>query len=115
MYVDNFISGAPTVADARTSRIFKEAQFVLHKWNSNVEELENHLKKQQPGTLACSLESKLLDLPWNKREDTLSVIFPSKSSDVTKRGMLSTLARGYDHDPLDLVSPIMLQGKLVYS
>ena len=45
MYVDDFISGATTVPEAKklkdeTSQIFNDAQFELHKWNSNVEELE---------------------------------------------------------------------------
>ena len=125
MYVDDFISGSPTVTDAKklkseTSRIFNDAQFDLHKWNSNVEELEHNdhsdgeesFAKQQLGPLARGVESKLLGLPWNKREDTLSVIFPGKSSDMTKRGILSALASVYD--PLGFVSPTMLEGKLVY-
>ena len=46
MNVDDLISGAHAVPDAEklrgeTSRIFKDAQFDLHKWNSNVEQLEH--------------------------------------------------------------------------
>jgi hypothetical protein len=84
--------------------------FILHKWNK----LEHHDHDgeesfaKQLGTFARDVESKLLGLSWNKRED----IFTSKSSNVTKRGILSTLASVYD--PLGLVLPIMLQGKLVY-
>ena len=65
------------------------------------------------GPLARGVESKLLGLPWNKREDTLSVTPPDISSDMTKRGILSALASVYD--PLGFVSPTMLEGKLVYS
>ena len=108
MYVDDFISGSV------------HAQFDLHKWNSNVEELEHNdhsdgeesFAKQQLGPLARGVESKLLGLPWNKREDTLSVIFLGKSSVMTKRGILSALASVYN--PLGFVSPTMLEGKLVY-
>ena len=62
--------------------------------------------KQQLAPLTRSEESKLLGLPWNKGEDTLSVVFPDKLSDTTKRGILSTLANVYD--PLGFVSPTML-------
>ena len=83
----------PTVPDAEklkgeTSRIFKDAQFDLHKWNSNAEEVELYehsdgdesFAKQQLAPLAGSEDSKLLGLPWNKGEDTLSVVFPDKLS-----------------------------------
>ena len=125
MYVDDFIFGAPTVPDAEklkgeTSRIFKDAQFDLHRWNSNTEELEHcehndgeeSFAKLQLAPRARSEESKLLGLPWNKREDTLSIVFPDKSTGTTKRGILSTLANVYD--PLGYVPPTMLEGKLIY-
>ena len=73
-------------------------------WNSNVEELEHYehndvdesFAKQQLAPRARSEQSKLLGLPWNKREDTLSVVFPLKSTNTTKRGILSTLANVYE-------------------
>jgi hypothetical protein len=123
MYVDDFISGATTVPEAKklkdgTSQIFNDAQFELHKWHS--EELETDsdadheqsIAKQQLGQTTRQGESKLLGLPWNKREDTLSVNFPDKSASVTKRGILGNLAQIYD--PLGIVSPVTLEGKLIY-
>ena len=125
MYVDDFISGASTVPEARklkneTSQIFNDAQFVLHKWSSNVKGLETDpdyhnvlsFAKQQLGQAMRQGESKLLGLPWNKEKDTLSVRFPEKLTSVTKRSVLANLAKIYD--PLGVASPVTLQGKLIY-
>jgi hypothetical protein len=73
---------------------------------------EQSFAKQQLGQPTGQGESKLLGLPWNKREDTLSVNFPDKSAIVTKRDILGNLAQIYD--PLGIVSPVTLEGKLIY-
>ena len=125
MYVDDLISGKTTVAEAlclkkRATEIFDDATFTLHKWHSNAPELEETdtniteeqtFAKQQLGTVDGG-ESSILGLPWDKRADQISVIIPSKATTITKRGTLQKLAKIYD--PLGLVSPQTLQGKLVY-
>ena len=87
--------------------------------DSNVPELEDNryaasdeqsFAKQQ--LLVPPNESKLLGLKWNKSTDTISAEFPEPTPITTKRGLLATLAKIYD--PLGLVSPITLQGKLIY-
>ena len=45
LYVDDLLNGGQTVEDGRKRKstaieIFDDAKFVLHKWNSNVAELE---------------------------------------------------------------------------
>lgn len=125
LYVDNLISGAPTVPQAQQQKegsikIFGDVKFVLHKWNSNAAELERDsdpsdsedlsFAKQQlgpPTTLA-----KLLGLPWDKIADTSSICFLQQPVEPTKRAILSELAKVYD--PLGLVSPMMLCGKLIF-
>ena len=57
-------------------------------------------------------ESKLLGLPWDKKRDTIQVSFPSQAADTTKRGILGKIAKVYD--PLGLVSPLTLCGKMLY-
>ena len=54
----------------------------------------------------------MLGLPWDKSKDTISLTFPEAPSEVTKREMLLVLASVYD--PLGLVSPVSLVGKLLY-
>ena len=125
LYVDDLISGGPTVQAAQrikgsATEIFGKAKFQLHKWNSNVKELElsevspceegQSYAKQQLGL--DSGEASLLGLMWDKREDTIGVRFPSETAEPTKRGILGKVARIYD--PLGLVSPITLGGKLLY-
>ena len=99
--------------------IMDDAKLELHKWNSNVAELEDNstaandeqsFAKQQLQVLPS--ESKLLGLKWNKSTDTISVEFPEQTPITTKRGVLATLAKIYD--PLGLVSPITLHRKLIY-
>ena len=126
LYVDDLISGKSTVSEAKqlkseTIEIFADATFTLHKWHSNVPELESNeitkdegeqsFAKEQLGVPAKG-ECKLLGLPWNKTADTLSVSFPVRPAELTKRGILANLAKVYD--PLGLVSPVTLGGKLVF-
>ena len=127
LYVDDLISGGATVEEAQMKKsmareIFEDATFHLHKWHSNESELEDNNEandgddelsyaKQQLGT--TSSETKLLGLPWDKENDTLRIKFPQiETAKQTKRGVLSTLAKVYD--PLGLVSPMTLSGKLIF-
>lgn len=128
LYVDDLLTGGQTVALAqqhkeRATEIFEDAKFKLHKWNSNDSELEVNGKpsgeddeqsfaKQQLG--GESTETKMLGLKWNKENDTLAVTFPTadNSGPITKRRILSKLAKIYD--PLGLVSPVTLEGKMIY-
>ena len=124
LYVDDLISGAPTTLEAKELKrdaieIFDDAKFRLHKWHSNVFELESDsveseptfAKQQLEGNSTCS-DSKLLGLPWDKVNDRLRVEFPTIPAVLTKRGVLAYLAKVYD--PLGLVSPVLLEGKLIY-
>ena len=125
MYVDDLISGKPTITEAKefkqgASEIFRDATFTLHKWHSNAPELEEAADnsaddvtyaKQQLGATQRA-ESSLLGLQWDKQRDQISVNIPSESATPTKRGTLQKLAKVYD--PLGLVSPQTLQGKMIY-
>ena len=99
--------------------VFGEAQFKLHKWHSYEPELEvtsepedrkqSYAKEQlgvKPG------QTKMLGLPWDKTKDTVAVTFPKAPLEVTKREMSRFLASFYN--PLGLVSPVSLVGKLLY-
>ena len=127
LYVDDLISGSITVHKAREVKdkatvVFRDACFTLHKWHSNAPELEAAQSstedteeatyaKQQLGTPRGTM-SRILGLPWNKERDTVSVEVPSEQARLTKRGILAKLAKIYD--PLGLISPETLRGKLIY-
>ena len=117
-----------TIEEAKTRKdiareVLEDATFELHKWGSNVPQLE-----AEDGKPALELsveqsyaktqlqvkpkESKVLGLKWDKQSDTLKVSFLSENVPTTKRGILRKLSMIYD--PHGLVSPLTLEGKLIF-
>ena len=90
LYVDDLLTGGKTVLEARvrkekSNEVLNVATFQLHKWHSNVEELERDgdgagsneeqsFAKQQFGVQPS--ETRMLGLKWNKVEDILTINFP---------------------------------------
>ena len=96
-----------------TVEVFADIKFDLHKWHSNVPDLEttsgndeSTFAKQQLGNTLSTGKSKLLGLPWDKLHDTLSVVFPDEPAKLTKCVILANLAKIYNQ--LGLVSPVTL-------
>ena len=87
------------------SDIVENAKFPIHKWESDLLELENE---------DATNPSKILGHPWEKTQDTLEVnVKPLEDEQpVTKRKMLSRL--GGIYDPLGLISPTVVEGKRQY-
>ena len=125
LYIDDLISGVPTVQATRevkagASNVFGQASFKLHKWHSNVPEVESPSESLSGDTTFAKEQlgapqeggGSILWLSWNKRQDTIEVKFPTDSAQVTKRGLLAKIARVYD--PLGLIAPMTLSGKLLY-
>ena len=125
LYVDDLISGGPTVQAARelkadATHVFGQASFKLHKWHSNVPEVQSPGESLNGDTTFAKEQlgapqeggGSILGLPWNKRQDTIEVEFPTDRTQVTKRGILAKIARVYE--PLGLVAPTTLSGKLLY-
>ena len=54
----------------------------------------------------------MLGLKWYKVKDIVTINFPKDDHPVTRQGIFTKLAKIYD--PLGLVSPPTLEGKLVY-
>ena len=125
LYVDDLISGKPTVRETEQLKqgaieVFEDAKFTLHKWHSNAAELEENRTKVedkesfakqqliQPG----GRDGSLLGLSWDKRKDVISVAVPRENVITSKRGILRKLAKIYD--PLGLAAPLTLKGKLIY-
>ena len=129
IYVDDVILSGDTLTEVKiltmeTVKIFERAGFQLHKWHSNVKELEedqqneNVLSKADDESYAKQqlgdkkYEAKLLGLKWDKYRDTLAITFPAKQAKYTRRAILQRVASIYD--PLGIVSPVTLEGKLIY-
>ena len=100
--------------------MFRQATFHLHKWYSNVTELELTEEAETGDDLSYPKqklgikprESGLLGLKWNKLTDEVGVTIPEEVAQPTKRGILGKVARIYD--PLGLIAPMTLRGKLLY-
>lgn len=78
--------------------------------DASEEELETFAKEQLG--VPRRGETTLLGLTWNKSNDTIQVKFPTEQAELTKRGIPGKVPNVYD--PLGLVSPTTLAGKLLY-
>ena len=87
------------------TKILESGMFPLHKWESNIEELESE---------GMPNPSKILGLKWDKREDELLIEMPAYSEEapVTKKSIVSYLGKVYD--PLGIASPTMAKGKRIF-
>lgn len=118
-YMDDLITGAKDLHEAlqlkrEISDILQSGGFHLRKWCSNCPEL---LTNQDSKTLSeyhisNNENIKALGLVWNPKGDNLtySVNIPECKS-VTKRSILSTVSKIFD--PLGLISPTIVQAKLI--
>ena len=106
-YVDNLMktgSGMEELKEFKreATEILEGARFPVHKWESNIPELDS---EDNP--------SKLLGLAWDKREDALEIQAQIQGERTpTKRSILSQLSSIYD--PLGIISPTMVEGKRIY-
>lgn len=123
--MDDLIVGSTTVAKTKELKenaieVFQDATFKLHKWHSNVKEMEpadgsgsgEETYAKQQLVASSQGQCKILGLVWNQNKDELSVAVPTTDATRTKRGVLGKLAKIYD--PLGFISPVTLSGKLVY-
>ena len=106
-YMDNLMK---TGSDIRELSRFKEeaieilqnAKFPVHKWESDVQQLD-----KEPN------QSKILGLMWDKRKDTLEIqVKMSENSSVTKWSIQSQLSAIYD--PLGVILPTIVEGERIY-
>ena len=99
LYVDDLITGNATIEEVqkvkeRAIRVFGDTKFKLHKWDSDVKELDDFTSATKPDIsfekqeLRTEIsESKILGVLWNKVKDTFEV----PDQPTTKKGMLKFL------------------------
>ena len=120
-YVDDMLSGANTVEEARKTmmevdKILKSAKFTLCKWASNHSELLSNIPEGQQEKLINIKEHhviKTLGLAWEPKSDSFHYHYNNKSSHtskVTKRQVLSEIASLFD--PMGLINPIIVLAKI---
>lgn len=123
-YVDDLLSGADSVQEAREmadqlNKLMNEGQFCLRKWASNHHGALIGIPSEQHATgsqleLATEQDSiSTLGLVWTPSKDTLKVQVrvPSEVEVKTKTHVLSCIARLYD--PLGFLDPVKMRAKLI--
>ena len=121
-YVDDLITGCESVEEG--VQIFKDMNellshggFQLQKWSSNNTNLLQEIKedkKDKKEILEMKVDSvmKILGLSWNRSNDEFqyTVQLPSLETPVTKRKVISDIARLFD--PLGWIAPVIIIAKV---
>ena len=120
-YVDNALFGFNELSNASVAQdqliqLLAAGGFHLHKWSSNSTKLLETIPEKDREELVCigmNEAVKTLGLMWNPALDELmfSAMPLFDPQEPTKRHLLSVIARMYD--PLGLVAPVVVIGKLL--
>ncbi|UYV81596.1 hypothetical protein LAZ67_20001650 [Cordylochernes scorpioides] len=110
-YVDDLLTGAQTIAETKElidqlKDLMKKGGFHLRKWNSNCQEIVSHVEEmneERKINLEKGAISKILGIVWDHVQDTFRVNITLPEEVVTKRDLLSNIARIFD--PLGFLSP----------
>ena len=121
-YVDDCLSSVSLESDAKiiireTPKVLSNGGFSLKKFVVNNKELLSEVSRDCMAEEVCTLgplcESRALGIKW--RISTDEFFFDSwrgKDSPITRRKMLSTVSSIFD--PLGLLGPVVLTGKLLF-
>ncbi|XP_011880226.1 PREDICTED: uncharacterized protein LOC105568821, partial [Vollenhovia emeryi] len=120
-YMDDVLSGARTVEEAielqkQLSQLLKRGQFHLRKWRASSSSILEHLAEQCKTDELLILDKegalKTLGLLWNAKADCLQYqVHTEENQIVTKRLVLSKIAQVFD--PLGLIAPLLVSGKII--
>ncbi|XP_050313689.1 uncharacterized protein LOC126748481 [Anthonomus grandis grandis] len=120
-YVDDGLSGVDKFNDLKLlynqlTTLLKSHGFLLHKWCSNSQEFLSSIAQGKPKEYDFNFgdtPNKVLGLIWNPIHDLLGIALPCTQlvGPFSKRTILSIIAQCYD--PLGLLSPVIVIGKLI--
>ncbi|UYV67207.1 TIGD4 [Cordylochernes scorpioides] len=118
-YVDDLLTGAQTIAETKElidqlKDLMKRGGFHLRKWNSNCHEIVSHVEEmneEKKINLEKGAISKILGIVWDHVQDTFRVNITLPEEVVTKRELLSNIARIFD--PLGFLSPTTVALKII--
>ena len=121
-YVDDCLASVPNINDAAkiisgVKALLAKGGFNLTKFVVNDERLLSFVDDDDMAPevkdLTMDCHSKVLGLKWDvKTDDICFDVNVSRSGPVTRRVMLSTVSSLFD--PLGLVTPILIPGKLLF-
>lgn len=119
LYVDDLLSGAETLYEARAIRneiieLLRRSGFSMRQWASNNKGVINDLKESEIHanfTVKIDHSLKTLSISWNTQTDTICYSsLPTKLIErLTKRNVLSEIAKIFD--PLGSIGPVVFYAK----
>lgn len=121
-YVDDLLTGAESASELIAIKnnlvaILNSAGFPLRKFSSNDPEILTDIITHNESTIKHLVTetrgAKTLGISWNSSSDNFEYHSKVKplNSPITKRAVLSTISQIFD--PLGLVGPIVIQGKIL--
>ncbi|XP_064479196.1 uncharacterized protein LOC135392412 [Ornithodoros turicata] len=122
-YVDDLVISVDTTADAEilyeeTCQIFCNAGMKVKKWVTNDDTLLRRMFQDSNASIesVTGQTKKVLGVIWDLQQDqlqcSLAAVSSSLENEVTKRQVLQTVSKIYD--PLDLISPFSITGKILF-
>ncbi|CAG7838558.1 unnamed protein product [Allacma fusca] len=122
-YMDDCMTGASTLVEAlelqkQLMSVLKSTNLILRKWSSSESAVlaavpEEFRETQLPLSFNYDETVKTLGMYWSPLADDFRFTFQSRADTVkvTKRTVLSEIAKLFD--PLGLMSPVTIRGKLI--
>lgn len=122
-YVDDILSGADTITEVcekqhQLLKVLSSGCFQLRKWSSNCQELlynlqADYIEMNLPVNLDRDYGIKTLGIIWYPLNDkfTYKIKIEPSSNNLTKRSILSEIAKLYD--PLGWITPTIILAKLL--
>nr|CAH7719124.1 unnamed protein product [Callosobruchus chinensis] len=120
-YVDDLLTGTNDPQQLLQlykdiTHILESCGFTLNKWISNDPEIIERIKSENPEVvvnIGKNDETHSLGLLWSSSQDCLKFEIEPKfsSKSVTKRTVLSTIARIFD--PLGILGPVVVKAKII--
>ncbi|XP_076660443.1 uncharacterized protein LOC143363795 [Halictus rubicundus] len=119
LYVDDLLTGTDSITEAKrlqhqTITLLKKGALNIRQWASNEPKLLSSLSKEliHPKILGDASTMKTLGISWDAQHDTIRYsVQPTTTTEVSKRNILSTIAKIYD--PLGLLGPITIIAKII--
>lgn len=122
-YVDDLMTGCDTENEAiniyeEMNLLMNSGGFQLQKWSSNSKKLLEYIGQDKHSIeTSVPIKSdnmlKVLGICWNRLTDSFeyTIDLPEIKGAVTKRQMLSDIARLYD--PLGWIAPVVIRAKII--
>ena len=119
-YMDDILDSLNTTEDAKkltsdVDKILEKGGFKVEGWLSNKDLEDSNTGMNEIKVPQSQTEAKVLGISWNCIEDVLKYKFEIEAvksclTDLTKRKILSQIARIYD--PIGFVSPFLIRAKI---